>query len=930
MSLVWRKIQRSSKKPFKFRFTAVFQELSVQCTNKWQPYKLAIAWVHRRRRHVTKEHKWEPSITDPYHGLIIWPTGASETLEIVTTMYKDLRHEAFDDKEWTFIVEEITSSGRRKPVAGLDLNMRLFIEQNGAGAELRLRLAALREELIECRLHLCLHCQALGSADDQIDDDARSLASQMSSVAGEEVAVSRPLNGFVNKTAQNGLEVQSSLESFDRLVAQAGEEIKRSLDKLDEEVKTIASKTPPKAVIDPKTPGISNSSDQKPSSSSAEKSKLCGESHKSEAISQKPVKSPTIVSEASTDLMSWCKNVTKTHQHVRLNDFSMSWRNGMAFCAIVHHFRPDLIDYDSLDPANIYKNCSLAFDAAHTLGVTKIISPNDMVVLAIPDKIAVMTYVSLLRDTFTGQHLTHSVRLSGIWTSSAPGKLAHSVPDASKTDGHLFDRLPKPEGEVVKPELMTRNQLMNPFDSDDDALERRAENEPDNVFKDNVPESNKTDETNTSKRLTANLMDSSTTTPMKSPSLTVPVLSTKTMKLLEQYEKSSSTINNDVVAVEEDDSRRQALKERARKMIEEAKMGNLPSNSAPKTIKMTDFVKPANQIDLKSTYTEIKTNIDATGSIKKQPQPGSSISAPATRQRTPDTSSSSFSGDAVLAGSESTGIRRAYLASKANFNSSLSTVENFKRFGSMRRQELAKHVQLLSNRVSQTVRSQSTPKEIGNLPTTVAPIANRPPHFKSPVTSPTTLTPGDGFSALENGRRSSLSSLGLLSREELDRQMDILSQKQQELDKKATQVERLWRQIMQDESGSEREQATMNEYLALLNQRNMLTRQEMHLSLARNIDDHELQFRDIQRQLGELIQIDESEKTESHKQKIDALMERLIVVVNTRDQLLQQMISEEQETEQDAQLASDVMSQSLLVSHAATGQPIDKDTCSIQ
>jgi len=91
MSLVWRKIQRSSKKPFKFRFTAVFHELSVHCSSKWQPYKLSVAWIHRRRRHATKDHKWEPTITNPFHGLIIWPASAPESLEMVTTMYKNLR-----------------------------------------------------------------------------------------------------------------------------------------------------------------------------------------------------------------------------------------------------------------------------------------------------------------------------------------------------------------------------------------------------------------------------------------------------------------------------------------------------------------------------------------------------------------------------------------------------------------------------------------------------------------------------------------------------------------------------------------------------------------------------------------------------------------------------------------------------------------------
>jgi hypothetical protein len=43
------------------------------------------------------------------------------------------------------------------------------------------------------------------------------------------------------------------------------------------------------------------------------------------------------------DLLEWCKEVTREYQGVKVTNLTTSWRSGMAFCAVVHHFRPDLV-----------------------------------------------------------------------------------------------------------------------------------------------------------------------------------------------------------------------------------------------------------------------------------------------------------------------------------------------------------------------------------------------------------------------------------------------------------------------------------------------------------------------------------------------------------------------------------------------------------
>ncbi|XP_045710845.1 EH domain-binding protein 1-like protein 1 isoform X2 [Phyllostomus hastatus] len=120
---------------------------------------------------------------------------------------------------------------------------------------------------------------------------------------------------------------------------------------------------------------------------------------------------PALVS-SSQSLLEWCQEVTAGYRGVRVTNFTTSWRNGLAFCAILHRFYPDKIDYASLNPLNIKQNNKQAFDGFAALGVSRLLEPADMVLLSVPDKLIVMTYLCQIRAFCTGQEL-QLVQLEG-------------------------------------------------------------------------------------------------------------------------------------------------------------------------------------------------------------------------------------------------------------------------------------------------------------------------------------------------------------------------------------------------------------------------------------------------------------------------------------------------------------------------------------
>jgi hypothetical protein len=62
---------------------------------------------------------------------------------------------------------------------------------------------------------------------------------------------------------------------------------------------------------------------------------------------------PSVAINPSKDLLEWCQEVTQGYSGVRITNMTTSWRNGLAFCAILHRFRPDLMLVEILNQLNL-------------------------------------------------------------------------------------------------------------------------------------------------------------------------------------------------------------------------------------------------------------------------------------------------------------------------------------------------------------------------------------------------------------------------------------------------------------------------------------------------------------------------------------------------------------------------------------------------
>ncbi|XP_052427650.1 dystonin [Carassius gibelio] len=102
---------------------------------------------------------------------------------------------------------------------------------------------------------------------------------------------------------------------------------------------------------------------------------------------------------AKERLLLWSRQMTEGYVGVRCDNFTTSWRDGRLFSAIIHKYRPDLVDMSRVSTQSSRSNLEQAFGVAEQLGVARLLDPEDVDVSS-PDEKSVITYVSTLYDVF--------------------------------------------------------------------------------------------------------------------------------------------------------------------------------------------------------------------------------------------------------------------------------------------------------------------------------------------------------------------------------------------------------------------------------------------------------------------------------------------------------------------------------------------------
>ncbi|CAH2041336.1 unnamed protein product, partial [Iphiclides podalirius] len=106
---------------------------------------------------------------------------------------------------------------------------------------------------------------------------------------------------------------------------------------------------------------------------------------------------------AKEGLLLWCQRKTAPYKNVNVQNFHLSFKDGLAFCALIHRHRPDLIDYSKLSKDNPMENLNTAFDVAEKyLDIPRMLDPDDLINTPKPDERAIMTYVSCYYHAFQG------------------------------------------------------------------------------------------------------------------------------------------------------------------------------------------------------------------------------------------------------------------------------------------------------------------------------------------------------------------------------------------------------------------------------------------------------------------------------------------------------------------------------------------------
>ncbi|XP_022081260.1 EH domain-binding protein 1-like isoform X2 [Acanthaster planci] len=638
----------------------------------------------------------------------------------------------------------------------------------------------------------------------------------------------------------------------------------------------------------------------------------------------------------SQELLEWCRENTKGYRGVRVTNLTTSWRNGLAFCALIHKFRPELIDFSSLSPHDIKENNSKAFEAAASMGIPKLLDPKDMVLLAVPDKLAVMTYLFQIRAHFTGQQMelqrigdTAKKSTYVVGKSSTDAALSedvfqqealsvrdkpNKVPRVEEVDGHTpvtvngtggstptsgtgssstpVNQSPtklnrrrsssgsrhSSEGEDLgndKPKLPETNGTMQSSKETDSVTDKEEEldSEPKGHSGQGSMDTDLLQEIRVDANGTKASEDGMEDEEIDMKELTrEEQLKARARKLLDQARRDAATkqsirrpakekADEKEEANEEENERQKELRLRARRLIAEARQGiNKPEIEGIE--EMSQAAKDQQE-----------------GSRFKFYQFGDKIEAPTKRDAPASPVTNSADNQPIKR------LSRGSVAKKTSLQSFSDLVQP------------PPPNKTKDEEMPSTPESESKPDEVADDKEA------KDDNVKEEEVSERTAeeaTPTEEITKATEEEEELMDTNDYILGE-----YAVLEREQKQIDERASTVEKSLRKAMED--GTDDEAQLMNEWFELVNKKNALIRREEQLNAMEKEHDLERKFEMLNRELRKMMEIEDWQKTEEERKREQLLLEDLVILVNKRDELVQQLDAQEREAEEEAEYLDNML-----------------------
>uniref|UniRef100_A0A1I8EZT2 Calponin-homology (CH) domain-containing protein n=1 Tax=Wuchereria bancrofti TaxID=6293 RepID=A0A1I8EZT2_WUCBA len=914
MTSVWRRIQKSNKKSVKYRFTITPQELLIICSTKWHPQTVVVTCMHRRRKVEGRVRRWESSMIDPCRGLIVWPSQTPDPLFFDTTLYCDDSSHHYSDKEWTLLVEECTRKGKRKAIAAVNLNMPLFVQDPETVIELKLKLRPLWPELSHCSMQILISSVLIGDEETNDFDTKREVSSvnggHRASIASDTAETEQRASNIKDGTVVtsysmnlNDIERQkmSKEEKKVDLFSQT-EDAYKSNGVADMLGKFLDHNQSRSTIRDSR---ITNVAERKKSVHADVNESEAGEQNASQSVvndhisqhvskfsermetevadvafqtkkepnlnlEKEPKVLPAVVE--GEDLLTWCQRVTSDYPSIKITDFAKSFRSGLAFCAIIHRYRPDLLGpFSKLNftdsHSNHLENCRKALDAAALIGVEKKLDPG--ITVTLPDRHDIRCFLSELRMLLVDvpaikreSSVNESdYRISSLFNLSESETsvmreleilrrqrerdeaidLTNVIDEDRTKFSAVVPGFQKVE-DIRNMEAGKRSGKLNdPFDSDSDS---DTANNPATY----IPVAHQS-KINTNADVNVNI----NTVPISS------VVTTRHEELMKKRQQISSVPS---VITDSTDSaaRERRHREEARRLMNDAVSDGatvIIGGSAPTTAHQSPAVATTSGLLRKLSpcvskdvgRSNLHTLELVTPTVKiynfKKIQP-----SPTFQHETPVSSPHERSTGRLS--SSITDIQK---------NSLGVTLDRAKRYGSMRGQELIE---------------------------SVAKVAGR-------AFTPSLSTSDNPVSATPTRKLISQWEKDGADLEKIQAELNCLSKR---LAQVSGEDEIICSQLMKAKVSSEEEERLLQEHMRLLTEKDAIVRRTEYFNVLEQLREVEDEITKLQHKLGSASVIDQIDKTEDDKQKIDKMMDDLVALVNKKDRLSQKLISHEAEDEE--------------------------------